>query len=132
MPALNGNFDTSLGMAADIFYDANVNCLTPSSNFQAARNCTAAAAQSIYGATAEAAVQEAWDAVGVPGGGGPPPPGGGCSDTNIWVGTASSSSQNLVTPNCSASGTFNVQLDLPNPDRAVPGGLHCTVKFLDD
>ncbi len=31
-----------------------------------------------------------------------------------------------------ASGTFNVRLDLPNPDGAIPGGLHCTVKFLAD
>ena len=114
VPALNGNFDTSLGMALDIFYDANANCMTPSSNFEAARNCTAAGAQSIYGATAEAAVQEAWDAVGVPGGGGGPPPGGSCSDNNIWVGTASSSVQNLYTPNCSASGTFNGVLDCDN------------------
>lgn len=30
-----------------------------------------------------------------------------------------------------ASGTFNVRLDLPNPDGQIPGGLHCTVKFLD-
>jgi RND family efflux transporter MFP subunit len=31
-----------------------------------------------------------------------------------------------------ASGTFSVRLDLPNPDGKIPGGLHCTVKFLDD
>jgi len=31
-----------------------------------------------------------------------------------------------------ASGTFNVRLDLPNPDGRIPGGLHCTVKFLAD
>ncbi len=31
-----------------------------------------------------------------------------------------------------ASGTFNVRLDLPNPDGAIPGGLHCTVQFLAD
>ncbi len=31
-----------------------------------------------------------------------------------------------------ASGTFNVRLDLPNPDGVIPGGLHCTVKFLAD
>ena len=43
-----------------------------------------------------------------------PAPGGGCSDTNIWVGTASSSSPNLYTPNCSASGTFNGVLSCDN------------------
>ncbi len=31
-----------------------------------------------------------------------------------------------------ASGTFSVRLELPNADREIPGGLHCTVKFLDD
>jgi len=30
-----------------------------------------------------------------------------------------------------ASGTFSVRLELPNPDSQIPGGLHCTVKFLD-
>lgn len=95
--------------AAAIFYYANTSCLTSSSNFEAARNCTSAGATALYGATEEAAVQEAWDAVGVPGGGGGPgdPPGDSCSDTNIWTGTASSSTPNLVTPSCSASGTFN-------------------------
>ena len=31
-----------------------------------------------------------------------------------------------------ASGTFGIRLDLPNPDLAIPGGLHCEVEFLDD
>jgi len=31
-----------------------------------------------------------------------------------------------------ASGTFGVRLDLPNPDGQIPGGLHCTVKFLEE
>lgn len=31
-----------------------------------------------------------------------------------------------------ASGTFRVLLDLPNPDRQIPGGLHCQVRFLTD
>jgi Zn-dependent metalloprotease len=48
--------------AEDIFYDANVNCLTPSSNFAAARYCTA----EISGGSHAAAVHAAWDAVGVP------------------------------------------------------------------
>jgi len=30
------------------------------------------------------------------------------------------------------SGTFGVQLELPNPDHAIPAGLHCQVRFLDD
>jgi multidrug efflux pump subunit AcrA (membrane-fusion protein) len=31
-----------------------------------------------------------------------------------------------------ASGTFGVQMDLPNPGGSIPGGLHCTVKFLEE
>jgi vibriolysin len=60
----------ALGMtqAERIFYIANRDYLTSSSNFQAARNATAQAATSLYGATAADAVQKAWDAVGVPGG----------------------------------------------------------------
>ena len=63
--ALSSNLDTSLSTAGDIFYAANANCMTPSSNFQAARNCTSAAA----GSNASK-VDLAWDAVGVPGGSG--------------------------------------------------------------
>lgn len=29
-----------------------------------------------------------------------------------------------------ASGTFGVQLELPNPDHSIPGGLHCRVRFV--
>lgn len=32
----------------------------------------------------------------------------------------------------SASGTFGVQLELPNPDHSIPAGLHCRVRFLED
>jgi RND family efflux transporter MFP subunit len=31
-----------------------------------------------------------------------------------------------------ASGTFGVRLELPNPDHAIPGGLHCQVHFLSE
>jgi RND family efflux transporter MFP subunit len=31
-----------------------------------------------------------------------------------------------------ASGTFTVRLELPNPDHAIPSGLHCRVRFLPD
>jgi Zn-dependent metalloprotease len=55
-------------VAADIFYAANVSCLTPSSNFAAARYCTA----DVHGGSNAAAVHLAWDAVGVPND--PPPP----------------------------------------------------------
>lgn len=29
-----------------------------------------------------------------------------------------------------ASGTFGVRLELPNPDHAIPSGLHCRVRFV--
>jgi RND family efflux transporter MFP subunit len=29
-----------------------------------------------------------------------------------------------------ASGTFGARLELPNPDHAIPGGLHCQVRFI--
>lgn len=28
-----------------------------------------------------------------------------------------------------ASGTFGIQLELPNPDESIPGGVHCQVRF---
>lgn len=61
VPALHSDFDTSLNMALEIFYDANINCLTPSSNFAHARFCTA-----LHAGQHVDAVHLAWDAVGVP------------------------------------------------------------------
>jgi bacillolysin len=54
--------------AAQIFYMANVGCLTPSSDFTAARYCTA----DVFGGSHVTNVHDAWDAVGVPNN--PPPP----------------------------------------------------------
>ncbi len=31
-----------------------------------------------------------------------------------------------------ASGTFGVQLELPNPDHQIPGGMRCQVRFLSE
>jgi len=31
-----------------------------------------------------------------------------------------------------ASGTFGVLLELPNPENAIPGGLHCQVRFVSE
>jgi RND family efflux transporter MFP subunit len=31
----------------------------------------------------------------------------------------------------SASGTFGAELELPNPEHAIPGGLRCRVQFMD-
>jgi vibriolysin len=63
---------SGIGMdaAAQIFYQANVNCLTSGSNFAAARYCTA----DVFGGSNAANVHAAWDAVGVPNDPPPPPP----------------------------------------------------------
>ncbi|MFO0654613.1 MAG: M4 family metallopeptidase [Polyangia bacterium] len=62
---------TGIGIekAAKIFYQANTSILTSSANFQAARNATAQAAQTLYGScSAEwTNTHKAWDAVGVTG-----------------------------------------------------------------
>lgn len=98
--------------AADIFYYANTQCLGPSSNFEAARNCTAAGAAALYGATEEAAVHEAWDAVGVPGGSGGGP---GCSGTT-YSGNLTGTGDVEYEPNgtyyySGSSGTHSAELD---------------------
>ncbi|MCB1054384.1 MAG: M4 family metallopeptidase [Acidobacteria bacterium] len=68
--------------ARAIFYRALTVYMTSSTNFQGARNATASAATDLYGSTEVAAVQAAWDAVGVPGGGG----GGGGGTTALTNG----------------------------------------------
>ena len=44
------------------------------------------------------------------GSGGGGPGGGSCTGNNVWTGTATAGGADLVTPNCSASGTFNGEL----------------------
>lgn len=66
VPAIIGGYD-ALG---SIFYQANTNCLTPSSNFVIARWCTA----DVFGGSNKDNVHLAWDAVGVPTDLPPPPP----------------------------------------------------------
>jgi vibriolysin len=60
--------------AGQIWYRANANYLTPSSNFQALRAALRQAATDLYGESAGAAADKSMDAVGVPGGAPPPPP----------------------------------------------------------
>jgi Thermolysin metallopeptidase, alpha-helical domain len=62
VPALNGDFDTSLLEAAHIFYHANTKCLSENSDFSAARQCTLMFATT---PTQVETVTKAWDAVGV-------------------------------------------------------------------
>jgi vibriolysin len=56
--------------AGKIFYEANANCMTSSSNFDAAKTCTVQKANELFGAAVADAVTQAWAAVGVPA---PPP-----------------------------------------------------------
>ena len=58
---LSTDFTTSILAAARIFYKANTACLTPSSTFLSARECTISFAGSY-----SSRVAAAWDAVGVP------------------------------------------------------------------
>jgi len=66
VPALSSNANTSMQMAAAIFYRANTQCMTAGATFQDAAGCTKDAAQALYGASAASSVGAAWDAVGVP------------------------------------------------------------------
>lgn len=56
--------------AADIFYHANVDCMTSGADFAEARYCTAV----VFGGGNSSNVDDAWDAVGVPNDPPPPPP----------------------------------------------------------
>jgi len=64
VPAIDPNFDDSINIASEIFYNANTQCLTPYSNFEAIRFCTAeVVSESIY----RDSINAAWEAVGVSG-----------------------------------------------------------------
>jgi Zn-dependent metalloprotease len=65
--ALNATAMTSINMGAKIWYRALTVYMNSSTNFSAARTATAQAATDLYGAAAAATVNQAWDAVGVPG-----------------------------------------------------------------
>lgn len=65
--ALNATATTSINMGAKIWYRALTVYMNSTTNFSAARTATAQAATDLYGATAAASVNAAWDAVGVPG-----------------------------------------------------------------
>jgi vibriolysin len=60
VPAIHADFTTSLRLAARIFYDANTNCMTPTSTFRDTRLCTEQFAGNYL-----SSVRAAWDAVGV-------------------------------------------------------------------
>lgn len=65
--ALSGTAMTSINMAAKIWYRALTVYMNSSTNFAGVRTATANAATDLYGASAAASVNLAWDAVGVAG-----------------------------------------------------------------
>ncbi|MCB1035282.1 MAG: M4 family metallopeptidase, partial [Acidobacteria bacterium] len=86
--------------AEKIFYRAQTQYLTSSSNFSAARTATSQAATDLYGATAATAVETAWCAVGVgscpgSGGGGTNP----CPTCETYTGSLSGTGAAQVQPN---------------------------------
>lgn len=80
-----------LSKAEQIFYRALTVYMTSSTDFEGARNATAQAATDLYGATDAAAVNAAWDAVGVPGGSGGGGGGTGELSNGVPVGNLSAS-----------------------------------------
>jgi len=58
---IDSDFDVSLMEAAEIFYNANTACLTPTSGFAAMRHCTA----TVHGGSYTDSIHAAWEAVGV-------------------------------------------------------------------
>ncbi|HEX8438961.1 M4 family metallopeptidase, partial [Archangium sp.] len=96
--------------AGKIFYEANANCMTSSSNFAAAKTCTEQKASSFYGAAELDAVTKAWEAVGV--GIAVPPPTtspltNGVAKTGLSGATGSNTYYTLVVPAGQASLKFD-------------------------
>jgi Zn-dependent metalloprotease len=60
VPPIDSDFDTSIRIAARIFYMANTACLTPQSQFADARSCTL-----LHAGPYSDNIAKAWDAVGV-------------------------------------------------------------------
>jgi Zn-dependent metalloprotease len=79
VPALSATAMTSIDMGAKIWYRALTVYMNSSTNFLGARAATSQAATDLYGATAAAAVNLAWDAVGAPA---PTPPAATITLTN--------------------------------------------------
>jgi hypothetical protein len=96
--------------AANIFYRANANILTSSSNMAAAKTATEqAAAQLGYTAAEQASVTAAWQAVGVGGGSQPPqttPLSNGVPVSGISGSTGNQKFYSLAVPSGATSVTF--------------------------
>jgi vibriolysin len=101
--------------AGAIFYRALTQYMTSNSNFQATRSATTQAALDLYGAAGQAAVNEAWNAVGVPGG---TPSGGGTTPAPAPAPTGSTALVNGVAKT-GLAGAANAELVFTF---AVPAG----------
>ncbi|MHB8875696.1 MAG: M4 family metallopeptidase, partial [Myxococcaceae bacterium] len=107
--------------ASAIFYRALSQYMTSNSNFQSTRSATSQSALDLYGAAAQAAVNEAWNAVGAPGGtpsGTPPPPAGGT--TALSNGVAKTGLSGAA--NAELSFTFQVPAGASGLKFAMSGG----------
>lgn len=112
--AKTSNTVPALGIekARAIFYRAQANYATSTTKFEGYRTATAKAADDLYGATAAAAVHEAWNAVGVPGG--TTSPGGGTvltnnvAATNLSGAAAAQRSFTFVVPAGASKVTFKL------------------------
>ncbi len=111
--------------AGKIFYEANANCMTSSSNFAAAKTCTEQKAQAFYGAAELDAVTKAWEAVGV-GVAVPPPTTTPLSNGVAKTGLAGSAGANayytLQVPAGQASLTFDITGGTGDADMYVKFG----------
>ena len=104
-----------LEKAEQIFYRAQTTYLTPSSNFQAARNATALAAQDLYGDEEVEAIQLAWCAVGVNGCNV-----GGNNGTELENGVAANNLSGAT--GSTAFWTFEIPADATNLEVKISGG----------
>lgn len=124
-----------LSKAEQIFYYAQVNCLTASSNFEATRNCTAQGASSLYGTTEVNAVHDAWDAVGVPGSPGGGGGGGtlskGVAETGLSGGTGSETFFTIDVPAGASNLTFTMSGGSGDADLYVRFGSAPTTSTYD-
>ncbi len=128
----------SIGLtkAEKIFYYAQTSCLTSSSNFEAARNCTAQGATSLYGATEAANVHLAWDAVGVPGtpgggGGGGGVLSNGVAKTGLSGSTGSQTFYTITVPSGASNLSFTMSGGSGDADMYVKFGSAPTTSSYD-
>lgn len=120
--------------AGKIFYEANANCMTSSSNFAAAKTCTEQKAETFYGAAEKASTTQAWEAVGV-GVAAPPPPTttltNGVAVTNQSGSTGAQAFYKLTVPTGQTSLVFDMSGGTGDADLYVKFGTAPTSSSYD-